>query len=424
VCLLHPMLRLQVTPEGRQTIAPADRMPQMEEDDFTGMCAADLERALLEKREHWTHQKLDLSRGQASRFSISLLPNDVFRLHVDTDMVAIDPSSFQRLMEDLALHYKSKGASIAPLPLFFDWCDKIQTDVQLKALRERDRLWWRERLSKIAPAPSLPLHRAVSDSVRSYRLSSWLQPNEHQALRQLARTQRITFSSMLLGLFAVALGNATGDRRFRLNIPLFWRHPLVDGVEKIVGDFVNLMILDVDIAAADSVGALCRSLAAQMIERLEHCHYPGVNLMRDLSRHHGSAQLSPVVFTAAVDLPGGDLFSSGVQRVFGKMNWAISQGAHVALDAQVASYDGGLLVNWDIRLDVLPQDWVTTLFDQFIALLKEAVITPEIMDRPMGAFAPMSNSSSRNERPLTSMQRAYRRRSDAGFQGISRRDES
>jgi len=407
VCLLHPMLRLQVTPEGRQTIAPADRMPQMEVDDFTGMCAADLERALLEKREHWTHQKLDLSRGQASRFSISLLPNDAFRLHVDTDMVAIDPSSFQRLMEELALHYENKSASIAPLPLFFDWCDKIQTDVQLKALRERDRLWWRERLSKIAPAPSLPLHRAVPGGVRSHRLSSWLHPDEHQALRQLARTQHITFSSMLLGLFAITLGSATEDRRFRLNIPLFWRHPLVDDVEKIIGDFVSLVILDVDLAAADSVGTLCRNLASQMIERLEHCHYSGVNLMRDLSRHHGSAQLSPVVFSAAVDLPGGDLFSSSVQHVFGKMNWAISQGAHVALDAQVASHDGGLLVNWDIRLDALPQNWITTLFDRFIALLKEATTTPEIMARPVGAFAPMSNVGPRNEQPLTAMQRAY-----------------
>jgi len=407
VCLRHPMLRLQVTPEGRQTIAPADRMPQMEVDDFTGMCAADLERALLEKREHWTHQKLDLSRGQASRFSISLLPSDAFRLHVDTDMVAIDPSSFQQLMEDLALHYESKGACMVPLSSYFDWCDKIQTDVQLKALRERDRLWWRERLSKIAPAPSLPLHRAVPDGVRSHRLSSWLQPNEQQALRQLARMQRITFSSMLLGLFAMTLGSATGDRQFRLNIPLFWRHPLVDGVEKIIGDFVNLVIIDVDIAAVDSVGALCQNLAVQMAERLEHCHYPGVNLMRDLSRHHGSAQLSPVVFTAAVDLPGGDLFSSGVQRVFGRMNWAISQGAHVALDAQMASYDGGILVNWDIRLDALPHDWITTLFDRFIALLKETATTPEIMARPVASFPRMPNSSSRSEQPLTAMQRAY-----------------
>lgn len=407
VCLAHSMLRLQVTSDGLQTIAPQDRAPQLEVDDFTSMCAQDLERALLKKREHWTHQMLDLTIGQASRFSVSLLPNDAFRLHVDTDMIAVDPSSFQRLVEDLALLYENKNTSIAPLPSFFDWCDKMQVSAQLKSLRNKDRAWWRERLSKIAPAPSLPLRKSAPERARSHRLSSWLQPSEHQALRRLARTQRITFSSMMLGLFATALGNATGDRTFRLNVPLFWRHPLVDDVERIVGDFVNLVLLNVDFAAANSLGVLCQTLASQMVELLEHCAYPGVNLMRDLSRHHGSPQLSPVVFTAALDLPSGDLFSSCVQRVFGTMNWAISQGPQVALDAQVASYDGGILINWDVRLDALPQTWVTTLFNSFVALLKEAAADPDIMARSLGPATTVSDGSSRLEQPLTSMQRAY-----------------
>jgi len=407
VCLAHSMLRLQVTLDGVQSIAPPDRAPQLEVDDFTSMRVQDLERALLRKREHWTHQMLDLTMGQASRFSVSLLPNGAFRLHVDTDMVAVDPSSFQRLMEDLALLYENKDASIAPLPSFFDWCDKMQSSAQLKSLRDKDRAWWRERLSKIAPAPSLPLRKSVSENVRSHRLSNWLQPGEHQALRRLAREQRMTFSSMMLGLFAMVLGNATGDRAFRLTVPLFWRQPLVDGVERIVGDFVNLLILDVDLVVADSLGMLCRSLASQMVELLGHCTYPGVNLMRDLSRHHGSPQLSPVVFTAALDLPSGDLFSPCVQRVFGTMNWAISQGPQVALDAQVASYDGGILINWDIRLDALPQAWVTTLFDSFVVLLKEAAVDSGIMARPLKLAAAVSDDSSSVEQPLTSMQRAY-----------------
>jgi len=73
----------------------------------------------------------------------------------------------------------------------------------------------------------------------------------------------------------------------------------------------------------------------------------------------------------------------------------------------VASYDGGLLVNWDIRLDALPRDWITTLFDRFIALLKKAATTPEIMARPVVSFPRMPNSSSRSGQPLTAMQRAY-----------------
>jgi len=75
------------------------------------------------------------------------------------------------------------------------------------------------------------------------------------------------------------------------------------------------------------------------------------------------------------------------------MDWAISQGPHVALDAQVASYDGRILVNWDIRLDALPRDWITTLFDRFITLLKETATTPEIMARPVGQTAAQEASS-------------------------------
>ena len=247
---------------------------------------------------------------------------------------------------------------------------------------------------------------SAPEGARSHRLSTWLQPDEHQALRRIAREQRITFSSMILGMFAMALGNSTGDRKFRLNVPLFWRHPLVNDVQRIVGDFVNLVILDVDLTITESLGALCQNLASQMLELLEHSAYSGVNLMRDLSRHHGSPQLSPVVFTAALDLPNGDLFSPRVQRAFGTMNWAISQGPQVALDAQIVSFEGGILINWDIRLDALPQEWVTKLFDRFVSSLKDAVDDPRIMARPM-TLVPSLSQGTKVEQPLSPMQRAY-----------------
>lgn len=80
VCLIHLMLRLQVTADGMQVIAPLDRIPRLEIDDFTAMCAQDVEWELRNKRIHWTHQKLDLTIGQASLFSVSLLlTNDAFR---------------------------------------------------------------------------------------------------------------------------------------------------------------------------------------------------------------------------------------------------------------------------------------------------------------------------------------------------------
>ncbi|MBS7676140.1 hypothetical protein KIN13_22375, partial [Vibrio cholerae] len=78
-------------------------------------------------------------------------------------------------------------------------------------------------------------------------------------------------STLMMGLFAAALGAQTGDKRFRLNVPTFWRPPLVGEVERIVGDFANMLILDVDLETASSLAGLCTQLAGNMVDLLEHC---------------------------------------------------------------------------------------------------------------------------------------------------------
>ncbi|MBD8254355.1 amino acid adenylation domain-containing protein [Pseudomonas fluorescens] len=400
VCRLHPMLRVRLNAEGLQSIAAMDQSPLLEVEDLRSISEEEVAQRLLCKREEWTHQQLDLCQGPAARFCVSLLANDAFRLHVDTDMIAIDPSSFRTLIEDLAELYEHPEAALPHTPSFFDWYDKARTDSALKTARDRDRRWWRERLPDIAPAPTLPFLETPPDQPHSDRLSTWLGPEERQALQRLARERRITLSTLMMGVFAAALGAQTGDKRFRLNVPTFWRPALVGEVERIVGDFANMLILDIDLEAARSLAELCRQLAGNMVDLLEHCAYPGVNLMRDLSRHHGAAQLAPVVFTAGLDLSGADLLSERVRRVLGPMNWVVSQGPQVALDAQVVCADGGILINWDIRLDALPPAWVSEFFHRFVLMVREVAACSAVLDQPLSQPAVVA-------KPLTALQQAY-----------------
>ncbi|PZW77435.1 amino acid adenylation domain-containing protein [Pseudomonas sp. 2848] len=393
----HPMLSLRIDGQGRQTVDEAPRA-HLELEDFSDLDGPAVERRLLEKRRQWGHQRLDLGAGQGARFGVSLLPGNACRLHVDTDMIAVDPSSFRVLMEDLARLYESPESILPSTPSYFDWLDQVRADADLRAARGHDRAWWRARLAQIAPAPSLPLLPA--GPARSERFAARLEPAQYRALQHAARAQRITSSALMLGLFATALGEHTGDRRLRLNVPVFWREPLLEPVQRIVGEFANLVLVDVDFSGVANLAALCRDLHRQLVERLAHSAYPGVDLMRDLSRHHGTPQLAPVVFTAGLDLPGGELFSERVSRVFGPMGWVISQGPQVALDAQVARADGGLLINWDVRLDALPADWVQALFERFIAL---AVAVATDMG---GLHQPLAIAASR-DRPLNALQQAY-----------------
>lgn len=403
----HDILRLNLSADGIPNITAHIHPQILEIEDFSMLRDDQLEQKLVQKREQWTHQQLDLANGQTARFSVSILKYDVFRFHIDTDMIAVDPSSFRRLMEDLSLFYEDPETVCASSPNFFDWYDKICTDPDLKKLRHRDRLWWKARLPDIPPAPSLPLIDQQQKAAKSYRLNAWLPPEERKALQQLSRKQHITLSSLVLGVFAYTLGSATKDHAFRLNIPTFWREPVLKNIEGSIGDFANLVIVDVNMIHAESLATLCRQIADQLINLLEHSHYSGVNIMRDLSRYHGRPQLAPVVFTAALALAGNDLFSERVHRVFGSMDWVISQGPQVALDAQVANVNGGILINWDIRLDALPEDWITRLFESFITLLKRLAADPEQLNTTIICSELNASSNVTFEKPLNALQQAY-----------------
>lgn len=115
----HEMLRLRLDRDAIPSIISADQNIEIEVDDFSIFTKTQQKQKLETKRLYWTHQKLDLTQAQTVKFSISLLDEQHFRLHVDADMIAIDPSSFRILMEDLALFYEDADCTLPPTVDFF-----------------------------------------------------------------------------------------------------------------------------------------------------------------------------------------------------------------------------------------------------------------------------------------------------------------
>ncbi|OCC01331.1 peptide synthetase [Labrys sp. WJW] len=423
----HAMLRLRVSADGLQAVDGDG--PVLEVDDFQALDEEALGQALATKREVKTNQRLPIHLGRVSDFSLSLLPGNRCRLHVDTDMIAIDPQSFRRLMEDLARLYEDGETREPAAACYFDYLALMEADDVLAVRRERDRDWWRARLSQMPHAPALPRPEEPQAGVRSHRLAAQLGPLERQALTETARRHHLTLSTLMLGLFAAVLGASTASRRFRLNVPMFHREPYMPGVDEMIGEFSNPLILPVELAAGESVEGLCQRIGTEMTLAISHAAYPGPSVMRDLSRLNGEMQLAPVVFTAGLDL-GGELFSERVTRVFGAMGFVISQGPQVALDAQVASAYGGILVNWDVRLDAIPEAWVKAMFEAYLACARHVAGAPEALSQPVEALLAVCLKSqpsatshtgrsagleeprlmapvSAPERALTPLQRAY-----------------
>ena len=407
----HKMLRLQLDSNGIPSIIAVDQNREIEVDDFSKFTKSQQKQKLEQKRKTWTHQQLDLIHAQTLKFSISFLDGKTFRLHVDADMIAIDPSSFRLLMEDLASFYENPDLLLPPTVDFFAWCLAVKHDPNCQKQRQRDRLWWKSRLAQIAPTPSIPLKNLNTTPAHSHRLSTRLNRKQRHNLQILAKQHRLTFSTFLMGIFAYCLGHMTQDSTYRLNVPTFWREPVLQGVEKTIGDFANISILNVDMTKSENLAQFSQKIAQSFNETFDHHQYSGVQVMRDLSRYHGTAQIAPVVFTAAVDFAEAELFSERVHRIFGQMNWTISQGPQVALDAQVVNLKGELLINWDIRLDALPEHWITALFENYSSLLIDIASNPDVLELDLDTLvlkhAPQVENHRHAETPLNALQKAY-----------------
>ncbi len=169
----------------------------------------------------------------------------------------------------------------------------------------------------------------------------------------------------LAASFSHTLASWSDAPRFLLNVPLFGREPLHDDVDRLVGDFTSSLLLDVDLSQASTGARRAHAVQDAMRTAAAHADYPGLAVLRDLSRHRGTQVLAPVVFTSALGL--GELFADEVTGAFGTPVWIISQGPQVLLDAQVTEFDGGILVNWDVREDMFAPGVIDAMFAHHIA---------------------------------------------------------
>ncbi|EKO3498697.1 amino acid adenylation domain-containing protein [Vibrio fluvialis] len=407
----HEMLRVTVSEDGQWSVGELNEFHALQVLDWRALDAADCDERLRVMREQKTHQKLALDQGQGAEFVLTRLSDDRFRLHVDVDMIAADAQSFRLMIEALVAAYHGELSDARSAP-FAEFQHQMTTAAQ-QALAARDRRYWQALQSTVAPAPKLPERDPVNPdtaAVHTERLAFELSAPQRAQLEALAAQHHLSLSAVSLGAFNALLADALKQPAFRINVPLFYRP---QGFDDTVGDFANLTLFSANCAPNVPLLTLFEQTQHQLMACLEHRHYSGVNVMRDLSRQQGSLQTSPVVFTSGWDI-GGDLYSQRVHDTLGDMVWACSQGAHVLLDAQIVPYKRGVLINWDVRTDSVPREFYQSLFTRYVALLSELAERAERVLQPCTIKATSietTSASSSAQRPhqtlLNGLQQAY-----------------
>ncbi|MGD2116110.1 MAG: condensation domain-containing protein, partial [Acidobacteriota bacterium] len=259
VVALHDMLRAVIDVDGRQRILETVPDYEIAVEDLTGAEPARREAELARIRAEMSHQAFASDRWPLFDVRLIQVTGEHSRLCVSWDFLVIDAWSMSIIFRQWHGIYRDPDLRLTPPALSFR--DYVLAEARIKTLPayEASRRYWWDRLDALPPAPLLPVSlvnlpgsqpqpggAGAGRAHRFTRRRCRLPAERWQALRSRAAKAGLTPSGVLLAAFAEILHRWSRTAHYCLNLTLFNRLPLHEDVGELVGDFTNLMVLEVD----------------------------------------------------------------------------------------------------------------------------------------------------------------------------------
>lgn len=364
----HPMLRTVFGPDGTQRElleVPPFRIARI---DASGLDEAAAAAACAQVRERLTGSAAAADRWPLFDVAAVTLPGGDVRLCCRVDMLIADATSMRILLAEIG-QLMDASAELPPAPrLTFQDYQRAMTQLRSTPLYAADRAWWRSRVPQLPPAPALPLvaDPATVAEPTFRRLAATLGDVEWAALKGVAAEWRISPSALVLTAYTDVLARWNNQPQMSINLTLFNRLPVHAEVDRIVGDFTSVLLVDADAAAGPTFRERCAATQARLNDALDHRHYDGVDVIRDYATHHGSVgeATMPVVFTSVLTEEGP------VPATSLRPGYSITQTSQVYLDNQAGVHDGRLSLNWDYVVELFDPEVVGDMFTAYVGVLR------------------------------------------------------
>ncbi len=381
----HDMLRSVILPDGRQTVLERVESYEIAVRDLSASTEAAAEEVREALREELSHQVFETDRWPCFDLRACRLPDGSTTLHLSLDLIRFDAPSFLILFDDWGRFYRGEAQELAPLEATFRDYVIAERGLADSESTRQDREYWLSRLPSLPPAPRLPLARDPGTVRRGrfLRRTGRLDAEAWKALQERGRAAGITSPSTLLcAVFAEILGAWSGNRRFCLNLSANRRRPLHPQVSQIVGNFSELVLLEVDPGAAPTFEERALRLQEQLWRDLDHQDFGGVRLLREIARRdRGLGARMPVVFTAL-------LLDLSRFAWLGEVHSFVTQTPQVWLDHQISEVEGALEYHWDAIEEIFPAGMLDDMLASYGQLLESLAHQPEAWTRPRGGLLP------------------------------------
>ncbi|MDT0263830.1 non-ribosomal peptide synthetase/type I polyketide synthase [Jatrophihabitans lederbergiae] len=394
----HDMLRAVMTPDGHQRVLADVPDYRIAMEDLRELDHLGTQRRLDAIGTERRNAVLDPQTWPLFDVRATLIDGEWTRLHVGFDALIIDAWSTMLLFQEWAEAYRGVPAA-PPLDLTFrDYTSAIRAR-EGGGAHELARRYWFDRVDTLPPAPALPVAvdpGRLTDSTFTHR-SVTLSTTEWQQLADGAAALGLTPSTMLCAAYAQILAAWSESSHFTLNLLFFNRQRVHPDVDRVLGNFSATTLLEVLSPPEETFAVRATRLQHQLWQDLEHSAVSGVQVLRELNRHQGSAGRAgmPVVFASTINFGARSdsaQFSGLAQHLvgLGAAGREVSSSIRtpqVWLDHQVVEDNGTLKLNWDSVDAIFPAGMVGQMFDAYVALVRELATDPASWHRRAAVVA-------------------------------------
>lgn len=285
----HAALRTLFTWERRvhplQIVRQAVTTPWQELDWRPEAADASLAAWLAEDRR----QGFELSRAPLMRLALARVGDDAAWMVWSFQHLVLDGWSAALVLREVFDRYaaRQRGVDVAP-PIGPSFQDHVRW-LQQQADTETQERFWRSRLAGFTSPTSVSASLALlPDTAASGVSHHTIRLSAEQTAEVLAFAQRVrvTVNTIVQGAWALLLARYTGREDVLFGITVSGRPATLDGVDRMVGMFINTLPLRVTVTGDVAVERWLQELQAQNVElrEYEHSSLARVQALSDVAR--------------------------------------------------------------------------------------------------------------------------------------------
>jgi len=174
---------------------------------------------------------------------------------------------------------------------------------------------------------------------------------------------------LLLAAYSETLARWGAGSRFTLTTTVANRPPIHPRIDHAIGNFSETLLVEVEIDRQLTFQERAKALQARLRRDLDHRHFNGIEVLRELGRRTGAGQAQmPYTFNSAIGYVQADLDGSALE-LFGPEVATSSQTPQLWLNAFAFEQHGGVIVQFDAVDGLFPEGLIEDMVAGYHRLL-------------------------------------------------------